>query len=500
MALGFGVLSQQLLGLISAFGGLTGVMEVTARTLGEVATKFGQINNLVKADQRLSVINQGLAENLMGNMDALKDTTAGLKNATLALTEFRVIGFKKTNKNLVDLATRLKLSGQDTKALFSVSKALLSAGDLTEKQIDSLAKSITGLSKSFGVTADSLIKSVAALSRNLPDLSVVGGTEAATQFATNLTASLGQGFGDLGASLAQQLTSANADASQLALAGMLPFVDSVFRGQVKTAREIEDAFIQSRNQLRSIVGMQGEISFLQFQALRSQIGEVGVNIIRAGDRLLEKSEEASKPFDKIGELLAVLSQKFLVPFNNAIAKLAPATKQMLIALSFLGTSVMNLVAAFTPLIKLFIVSVTGIATLLGGVINALGQVIDKLFSFLSTPFTPLDTVGGFSDVFEEGFKALKMINQDSSEALRTLAGIEAEREGRRLAEVQAASTNDFITSRQLLVIDALGRSVELGGINELVRLSGLQLDGIRTTAENTVPREPSAGAGGAADR
>ena len=126
---GFEEFKRQSLALASAFNGLTGVFELGIRSLGVAGAEISKaLVEVTKVDQRLAVINSDLNSDLGGNTDALEGTTAGLENATRALTELRIAGFQGTNKNLVDLATRLKLSGQNTAVLFSLSQSICSYG------------------------------------------------------------------------------------------------------------------------------------------------------------------------------------------------------------------------------------------------------------------------------------------------------------------------------------------------------------------------------------
>jgi len=454
---------SQLGALTSALGTTVAAVEGLKVVFSAVGEKLADsLKDITKVDQRLSVINSDLRSSITGNIDALEDTTGGLTQAAKALTELRVLGFEKNNKNLVDLATRLKLSGQDTAALFQLSQSLLSLGGLTEGSIDGLAKQVIDLSKTFGVTADSLVGAIDQLTSNLLDLNVLGGAEAAASFTANLAANVGQENAKLAGSFARTLTSVSTNQNQLAIVGLEGLANQIATGATKGFGNQRDLIINAGEQVKSILGVQGNITLRQLQALRPIVGDVGVQAVRLAEEL-KKGSPRETFGDRISELVSVIKENLLAPFNAAIVNLQPSFEYLIGGLSIVGTSLLNFVAAFTPVISLVFRVVGLIASLIGTIVNAISSVVDSVFSLFGAE------QGGFDKVFQT-LTAIQQASSDSANSLQQIGTAEKQKRTKDLLNVKVAESElSYLSARRLQGIDFLLRSAELNPLSELLQ-------------------------------
>jgi len=474
---------SQLGALTSALGTTVAAVEGLKVVFSAVGEKLADsLKDITKVDQRLSVINSDLRSSITGNIDALEDTTGGLTQAAKALTELRVLGFEKNNKNLVDLATRLKLSGQDTAALFQLSQSLLSLGGLTEGSIDGLAKQVIDLSKTFGVTADSLVGAIDQLTSNLLDLNVLGGAEAAASFTANLAANVGQENAKLAGSFARTLTSVSTNQNQLAIVGLEGLANQIATGATKGFGNQRDLIINAGEQVKSILGVQGNITLRQLQALRPIVGDVGVQAVRLAEEL--KKGSAVQTFgDRIGELIAVVKENLLAPFNSSIVQLQPSFEYLIGGLLVLGTSILNLVTAFKPVIALIFGVVGAVAGLIGAIVDGIAWVIDNLlapFGFEATGY----------DKLNESLNKILNVSIENAEYNKEVGMISKRKEARDLIrEDRGGLELTYLQLKTMENIDRLARDLQYTGQRELLQTSQEQNRILLGIASNTRTRE-----------
>jgi len=480
----------QLNNLAAAFGGITGVLEVFGKAVGAVSAKFNEsLRDTVKVDQRLAVINTSLEMAIVDNQEALEQSTAGLAEATKAFTELKVLGFQTTNKNLVDLATRLKVSGQNTAALFKVSEALLGVGGISEKAIDSFASDVTRLSTKFGVTADAIVRSVESLIDNIDALAVAGGAETSIAFATELTARLGQENQQLAARLVRQLTDPNINVNQAQMIGLESAIN-----QLQTGQGNRDIFADIEMAGSRLAQRLEGVSLRERQALMEVYGEGANTLIRVAEEL--RQARAVTGGDKISELLSVITQDLLGPFNQAIQNMMPSFKYLLGGLTHFGTSILNFVAAFEPVLRLLFYIAGGFLNIVGAIINAIAMAVDLVAQIVNiATFGIFDMgIGGFDKV-AEGIGKLHGVNSRSADALEGMLQNSDDEQTQRLLQVQTEADMNYLTARQLNIIDALGRNVEFEGLGELIKYAKESSASMARTARNTqgTSKAPSAG-------
>lgn len=449
-------------GLVSAVGANTLKVAAAGAIFAEVGDKLAKsLKDITKVDQRLSVINTDLRKTLDGNSKALEDTTGGLVQASKALTELRILGFKDSNKNLVNLATRLKLSGQNTEALFQVSQSLLGLGGISESAIDRFAKNVTDLSQKFGVTADSIVGAVNELTSNLTDLNILGGVESAAEFTSNLAAYVGDENAKLAGSFAKTLTSISTNQNQLAIAGLEGLANEIATGSSRGFVNQRQQIIDAGNTIRGILGQQGEVTLRQLQALRPIVGDIGVQTVRLAEELRKGAPETTFG-DRIGELVEVFKERLLAPFNSAIVKLQPSFEFLIKGLSLFGTSILNFVTSFTPILA-------GIARLVGLVAGAIGAIVNVISFIVDSVLSVFGMSQGGYDKILGTLDGINKASMDSAVSLNEIGTIQKE-DRRREAFNISSDTKDleYISARRLNIIDSLLRSAEVEPLSQLL--------------------------------
>lgn len=470
-------------GLVSAVGANTLKVAAAGAIFSEVGDKLAKsLKDITKVDQRLSVINTDLQKTLDGNSKALEDTTGGLVQASKALTELRILGFKDSNKNLVNLATRLKLSGQNTEALFQVSQSLLGLGGISESAIDRFAKNVTDLSLKFGVTADSIVQAVNQLSNNLLDLNILGGVESAAEFTSNLAAYVGDENAKLAGSFAKTLTSISTNQNQLNIAGLEVLANQVATGARVSFASQKQQIIEAANQVRSIVGNQGDLTVRQLQALRPIVGDVGIQAVRLADEL-RKGAGAQSFGDKISELIEVVKENLLAPFNSSIVQLQPSFEFLIKGLIAFGTSILNLVTAFKPVIALIFGAVGAIAGLIGAIVDGVAFVIDNLLAPFGFEATGWDKVN-------QSLTKILEVSEQGLAASQDMAAISRRKEARELIQKDRdISQGSYIKLKLMEDIDRLARDLQYTGQRELLKAGSDQNRILEGIERNTRTRQ-----------
>ena len=509
-----------------------GAFEVIFESVGEDFKEA--LSKVTEVDQRLAVINSDFSELLEKNTEGLKDTTGGLAQASRALTELRIRGFDKNNKNIVDLATRLKMSGQNTEAFFSLAERLISIGGLTEGAVDRLAGNIRDYSAAFGTSADSLISAVDKLSSNLADLTITGGVEAVSEGVAKLTAVAGPEASDIIGRAFQKLTSLDVDLGQISRLGLVDALDRFTRGVGDPAENAAEILNIASQNVTQILGEQGELNRISAQALRGTVGDLGVELRLAQEAYLKGLENASNGVsleDRISELFGVFKERLLAPFNSIIAELQPSFEFMIKGIAVLGTSVLNFVSAFGPIIAAVSRIIGFVAGAIGFIANLVSTVVDLivgsvgwLFGFGDGPkvkdyVKAMDTTLGISQstlnqqreisqsqlrmvsISDQNNKLLESMNYygvRDSHNLERIGTASESSERRALMEriTNAAQITEF-TRQNLTVVDRLSRSVELQGMLDLISVTEDVAEFTRATAgyaRKSVPKPPAPGA------
>ena len=378
---------------ITKFNSKVGIFVYTMKEVGEIMSEAalrmtGAARELVEAEQRLATVNSTLSQATLKQVNEIQGITGGSRLAAQAFTEFRIMGFKEVNANLIDLGNRMKLTSQNTDGLLKLGGFLLGPGGMNEKQIDALSKTIVDTSLKTGLALDDVVEGVATLSDNMASQAMMG-TSARVAQAQALFQRFAPGpqMADQFAELSKiMLTDPEFLFQVAAPAGVLPDLRKLKRDpslsdsailnlQVKILRQIA---AHSDNIVGNTRDGTNATDELVYQSLLNNN-----QLVRFGEQarfLLNRAQEEGDPGpDRISELLVNFRQQLLGPFNNAVAKLMPAFKGFMADLIEFGTSVLNAVSYFEPFISDFLDS-------FGGFFRLAGTVLEEGMAFIGPMF------------------------------------------------------------------------------------------------------------------
>ena len=383
MSLGGALMSNKLLGgAVNALGGPGKIaIEGAVRAIGAAVDKIGeQLNDFNDVNERLAVINSNLAETTAGNTDALVNNTMGFGLAAKALAELRIAGFEQTNSSLIELTTRMKISGQDQAAVISLGKSLIGIGGQQESSVDMLAEAIIDSSKTYGVTMGSIVEAVDGLSDNLKSLNVMGGGESATQITAKLAGIMDEELIPQVSFLMKELTSTTADLNVQAALGAERFGDMIATGQL-TAANLPEVLnnLQEISQRAVMFVDQNDGSRRQLAASFGGQNELVMTLAAIAPALKEATTAPRAQGDKLMNTLTVFNEIVLSDFKNAVAGLLPS---FMVLLKGLSSTVGGFLSAITR-----IIGPIGslIVSIVGKVLQAVGLVfqgIAAIFEFL----------------------------------------------------------------------------------------------------------------------
>tara|TARA_R110000824_G_scaffold82361_2_gene206401 strand:- start:3847 stop:5964 length:2118 start_codon:yes stop_codon:yes gene_type:complete len=322
------------------------------------------MKSMLKVNERLAVVNSTLAKESAMNSKALINAEQGFGLAAQAMTEFRILGFKGSNKEMINLATRMKISGQDYGKMMKNFQDLLGKGGVNEKGIDHLAKTIKDNAIIYGTTTDSLIDALGALGKNLLDLNITGGSLAASETATKLAAMVGPAYAEEAGRFVSLIASMDKDKIDItARLGVEPWGDRISSNIVDSKEEMINSLSMINSSLRSGVGEKGVVQRRSFGALKPVYGEAGIlgSILHdAAQKQLLASEKNINVIDQIKETVEHLKATFMAPFQIALAEMSPAFKTLGKSLIMFGGSLLNIIASLAPVITVIMDIVSGI--------------------------------------------------------------------------------------------------------------------------------------------
>ena len=461
-------------------------LEVAVRGLAAAAQKLVQtLNEINDIDERLAVINSNLAAEMQGNTQALADNTLGFGMAMKALTELRVAGFDQTNTNLIDLVSRLQISGQDTGAAINLAQSLIGTGNMQEAAVDRLAQTMIESSKAFGTSMDSVVKAVGSLSENIQRLSLMGGAETTTGITAELTAMLGPENAQLVGRVMKDLTSTTADLNMQASLGIERLGDRLATGQITTT-EFLQGISNAATGAQNLVGSAAEEGRRVLAATYGGSSQTVLDLITLQQKIAENAQKQLNAQDTLLGTLTALKTIVLDPLKDVVSGMLPAFKLLVGGLSFAMAGILNLVVrALGPLINLVMSAVGIIGGIVGFVADIFGGIVEAIYDIISQ----IPLIGGlFKDASEENNATFGNIGKVFDAVV-----------GTSNTNVQAASTmqqaaRDFTTMRSMsfennaLVAQTLIASTNM---NEqlIMGLSDAQQQMLRVATEEQRQRE-----------
>lgn len=462
----------------------------------------GSLKTFLQVNERLAVVNSNFGMELKKNSQTLKGAEQGFGLAAKAMTEFRILGFKDSSKGMVDLATRMKISGQDSGKMMKTFQDLLGRGGVNEKNLGDLATTITQTSLKYGITSDGLISAMGKLSGNLIDLNITGGSAAASETTTLLAGMVGEANAGLAGKMVSLLTSTNlSDIDVTARLGVEGFGDDITAGMAST----EEGLLRMLNMVsaasRSMVGQVGEVNRRTLGALKPFMGELGplsIVLLEAAN----KQKEAVGFFDAIKESINNLKATFLAPFQAAVADMTPSFKFLTESLFMFGGSILNLIGSLAPLIKLIMYVVGGIVRIFAGIIQGVSLILESFLGGFVTPGTERidsssDSLGKIIGITSQ--KSLLSYNKTNNllaridGSMNTMVQLEEDKKSEIIKQnlQELSNAGGGIDPRLVTIADYAARETEGGILERLLQAQEKANEIANEISGKTVPTERS---------
>ena len=457
------------------------ILKAGAFATGALTSSMKQLNsslkNFMQVNERLAVVNSNFRKEYSKNSDALHGAEQGFGLAAKAMTEFRVLGFKNSSKGMLDLATRMKISGQDTGKMMKTFQGLLGKGGVNEKNLGGLAETITQTSLRYGVTTDGLIGALDNLSSSLLDSNLTGGTAAIAETTVKLVGLVGEANAGAASQFIKLVNSSKKEQIDItSRLGIESFGDMINKGIVPSLTQIKDAISKASNATRKMVGEEGAAGQRRtIDALRGVMGETGPLGV-----LLHKAIGINQPkevgvMDSIKNTFEHLKATFLAPFQIALAEMGPAFKTLTKSLFMFGGSLLNLVGSFSPVLVVIMDVVSAILRVFAVIFQAISSVVNAVMVVLSPLSSAWNAFVG-RDKEDAPTMGLKKLEADSK-SMGKIFGIESNtesivRSNTELSKSISVTSQNYIThskktilgdspSRRLMsAVDSMSESLE----------------------------------------
>lgn len=406
-------------GTATALGGpaglaLEGALRLTIKAVSKLTQKISKLNDI---NERLSLVNLTLQKHIQGNTGALEANTVGFGLAVRALTELKVAGFDEINKNLINLATRTKISGQDTQGVIKLGTDILAAGSNQEGVMDVLSKNIVDNSLKYGTTTDSMVKAVGKLSDNLQILSIMGGTGAAAGLTAELTARLGQENSLLIGRLMKELTSANANLNMQAIVGMEKAGDLITMGLISNEASIQSIIKGGER----VAALQSSAAATSRRALKATFGGTNqffLDLRIASEKLLEAQKPALGVVDALMKTFTVFRGLVLDPLKSIAIGLLDPFLTLIKGISFWLASGLNLVMRSAgPLIA-------AIFKVMGWVFGVIGTILSVAASIIEFMSDTISGIPVFGHLWKDSDKEQNSTLNTMKKLLGTIASVD----------------------------------------------------------------------------
>jgi hypothetical protein len=228
------------------------------------------------------------------------------------LFDFEKQGLDQVGSATLQLAARMKMTGQNSLALITLNKKLIKQGGLSLDQNELLNEHIDNLSKSGQITADLIVGSIDKLNQSLDVLFIGDATKPVTDAIGELTKrfpSLSEEIGDFAEMFAQ------ADIGQANILQSMQGLQDFTSGQIQTADQFQ-ALIE--NVAKASQSFTRGIESNQIQGKRAMLDVVG-DLGLAGERLSKSMDEFVPNMQEAGTVASRLFSNLANAVNTVLA-------------------------------------------------------------------------------------------------------------------------------------------------------------------------------------
>lgn len=387
--------------------GLTRSIKVLSRSNVVLDATMGMVakatNNLVnqfatfsKIQDSASAQNAIYTNGLLANTGALFAATGGFKNAAMAQAELAKVGLPMAGKNILDLASRMKLSGEDTQKFMAVMENSLGPGNFTQQSLDNLAKDVVAGAISNRMSNEKVITAIGKLdSTLLMQAAFFGGGAAAAEFSRVLVTSVQPSMAGAAGDFAKMVLDGGVDFNTLQRLGIEEQVDALLKGQITSAEDMNNIVRIAAMNFDSIVGSSANLTRREFAALSGDtFGKIGLTAQRLNESLKQQEKVGKNTTDGLKETIAQFKESVLKVFEATVANLEPAFRFFMNGLHVAMGALSLIFTALSPVIKVLfyiagilvpVIAALGALVVVIKIAMAMGAVVAGLFGLVLSP-------------------------------------------------------------------------------------------------------------------
>lgn len=374
--------------------------ETLGKTIGKLEALTKESEAAQKASLSLGLDLGGSFKSLGGSLDGLQGSLGDqLQLGMLSLQ----VGLQGNTKGLLGLLNEQQQLGQNFKATAATLAKLEFTLGLSREETVSLAETISDVSKTFSISADKIVKSVDALTQNLPALQTAG-LGGLAEVTANLAGRVGPAAQESLRSFMQFFTTASFETfDKLALLGIAQDREAMAGMTPKQQEKVmERALKKAFNEVENLAGRGSMLNMTVAQSVFGEQAQHILNIVRNLDERTQTPEDAQSTFTK---QLEVIIKSIKAPFEKVFATdLFPALSNVF---EIVGNQIAPIAQQIADQFRNFIQITFG-----GGGINAIAERLVHVgvefinmgifvFNHASKVFTKLfNNLEGFVNLFK----------------------------------------------------------------------------------------------------
>lgn len=302
------------------------------------------------------------------------------------------IGISPLSTDILNLAGRMGVLGQDVGKLMSVNQKLFTQGGMNSQELNGLAATLERATIEQSVNTENLIMAIDRLSDALPALNLAGLSEEASQLTLELTKALPAGMkSQAGAFVAALTTTEGAiRASALGFTDVFQLIQELGpKGAAQRLIQQVDTAGLTVEQLGKSVNN----SVLGIAATGDVIGSVGQMALQLRQGFGKADEAgAQKQIEGLNEGFENLKTEFMKPISEGIASFAEGfITQIPVVIDFIKENGEVLAELTTKALGFFQQMVFGILEYLPTIIRTVGTISGALLPFIA--LKSVDAVG-----------------------------------------------------------------------------------------------------------
>lgn len=341
--------------VIGAFGAALGATIAILKNVNEEARKYRDVT------ERLAVINKDRRE---GSQELLKqqgELLGGLRRNSEILSELQILGLTQVNKNLLELGTRLQISGQSMAGFKELTSSMLRFSSMNEDGLDNLAENLIRISKNTNTTLETLIDATKMSAGQAASLTFLGGADAVENMASMRMLLQAVGGEQLGGQLVGLMDAiSNISLSQAQMLGIEKPIDRMLDAPNTPeaidilTKEILPRLETRLNRSRDLVGMQVSTEIFGADLLEKTIlastalEKLGLSSEGLNDQLKKVARQQASEQDKVATMMEAFRSRMEEAFSRTAEVQEEATTDFDLSLMALKGSFSTLMATLAP--------------------------------------------------------------------------------------------------------------------------------------------------------